>query len=391
MSWPADPIAAVTHPDPYPYYATLARRPLERHPDIGMWVAAGAADVQAVLGSDLCRVRPRAEPVPRAIEGTAAGSVFGRLVRMTDGPAHAVARRIVVAALAAPDPSGVTAIARGLARTQADALELRRHPQRAMQVAFDVPARVMAGLLGLTGPALDEAVGWTGDFVRGIAAGAAADRRDAGALAAARLERTLAALPRGAGLLERLASAADQAGGPDRPNVVANAIGFLSQPYEATAGLIGNALVALSREPGLRERVRTEPARLPDLVGEVLRHDPPVQNTRRFVDRGGVVAGVAVQEGDAILVVLAAANRDPALHAEPDAFRLDRPDRRLLTFGSGPHACPGDRLAAAIACGAVEALLEADVPLEGLGDARRYLPLVNVRIPVFAAEGAADQ
>jgi len=388
MSWPADPVAAVTHPDPYPYYGALRARPLERHPGIGMWVAARAADVGAVLASDLCRVRPPAEPVPRAIVDTEAGSIFGRLVRMNDGPAHAAARRVVAAALASPRPADVRATSRDLAHAQAAALDLRHRPTRVMEVAFDVPARVMGRLLGLEEALLDGVVAWTSDFVRGIAAGADADRRERGARAAARLEQALAARERqrGHGLLADLAREAERAGGPALSVVVANALGFLSQPYEATAGLIGNALVTLSRDEALRRQVRAEPGRVADLVQEVLRHDPSTHNTRRYVARRGLVAGVEVDEGDAILVVLAAANRDPELNREPDAFRLVRPDRRLLSFGHGPHACPGDVLAGAIAGGVVEALLDARVPLEDLAETRRYLPSVNVRIPVFSAE-----
>ena len=379
MSWPADPIAAVTHPDPYPYYAALAARPMERHPAIGMWVAARASDVRAVLASELCRVRPPSEPVPRAIAGTAAGSVFGRLVRMNDGPPHEASRRIVAAALATPRPGEVTAISRALGRAQAVALDLRRQPWRVMEVAFDVPARVMGGLLGLDAAQLDQVVAWTGDFARGIAAGADPEGCRRSALAAARLEDALSSLGGSGttGLLADLAREAGRAGGPPPAVVVANAIGFLSQPYEATAGLIGNALLTLSRDGALRQRVRDDARSTTDLVQEVLRHDPPVHNTRRFVARGGTIAGTEVQEGDAILVVLAAANRDPALN--------------LFSFGAGPHACPGDLLAAAIACGVIEALVEADVPLEGLGTGRRYRPSANVRIPMFGGDDTREE
>jgi hypothetical protein len=71
MNNPPDPIAAVTHPDPYPFYADLAvRRPLYRDEALWLWVASSAAVVTAVLTSDLCRVRPPAEPVPAALLGS---------------------------------------------------------------------------------------------------------------------------------------------------------------------------------------------------------------------------------------------------------------------------------------------------------------------------------
>lgn len=84
--FPSDPIAAVTHANPYPYYEDLvARTPLVYNDALGLWVAAGAEAVTAVLTSGLCRVRPPAEPVPRALLGSPAAEIFGRLVRTVPG------------------------------------------------------------------------------------------------------------------------------------------------------------------------------------------------------------------------------------------------------------------------------------------------------------------
>ncbi len=78
---PPHPIAAVTHPDPYPYYADLvANRPLYRDETTGHWIASSAAAVTAVLTNDLCRVRPATEPVPRAFQGSAVADIFRHLV-----------------------------------------------------------------------------------------------------------------------------------------------------------------------------------------------------------------------------------------------------------------------------------------------------------------------
>ena len=90
---PRTPLEAVTHPDPYPYYATLvAGRPLSRDEGLGLWVAAGAGAVEAVLTCADLRVRPAASPVPDALAGSPAGDVFGHLVRMRDGEYHAAVR-----------------------------------------------------------------------------------------------------------------------------------------------------------------------------------------------------------------------------------------------------------------------------------------------------------
>ncbi len=83
---PPDAVAAVIHPDPYPFYAALrAERPFDHDGRTGQWVAADAATVEAVLAHPACRVRPPSEPVPTHLVATRSGAVFGRLARMTDG------------------------------------------------------------------------------------------------------------------------------------------------------------------------------------------------------------------------------------------------------------------------------------------------------------------
>jgi cytochrome P450 len=178
----------------------------------------------------------------------------------------------------------------------------------------------------------------------GFAPSATAEQIEAGSVAASELRRLMG---------ERAAS----------PDSAANAAGFLLQAYEATAGLIGNTLLALGRNPRLRE------AGLDKVIEEVLRLDPPVQNTRRFVARAGTIAGREMSEGDAILVVLAAANRDPAAP--------------LFSFGAGRHACPGQTLAVTIAKAGVERALAAGVDPGPLAREVSYRPSANVRIPLF--------
>ena len=120
-------------------------------------------------------------------------------------------------------------------------------------------------------------------------------------------------------------------------------------------------------------------------MAEVARHDAPVQNTRRFVAEDGVVAGTPMRAGDAILVLLAAANRDPAANADPARFDHERTDPRVFTFGLGAHACPGAILAVTIAAAGVAYLLDAGIPLDDLMGRVTYRPSPNARIASFGA------
>jgi cytochrome P450 len=333
--------------------------------------------VTGALTNASCRVRPAAEPVPAPIIGSAAGNIFGRLVRQNDGVRHAGLKAAAVATLETLAPARVAALSR--AHGRALVAELSPHASRRGldAFAFRLAPSVVASLLGAPGEAVPDVVRWTGEFVSGIAPGAPADARAAGKAAAARLldlGRTLRAAD---GLLATLARHAE---GREGGAVVANALGFLSQSYDATAGLIGNTLLALARHPELADATL-----LPRVVAEVARHDAPVQNTRRFVAEDTVVEGQRMNAGDAVLVVLAAANRDPAANPDPARFDIERLAPRTFTFGLGAHACPGAMLATTIAVAGVTEVLEAGLPLDRLARDVRYRPSANARIPRFDA------
>lgn len=368
MNAPSDPIAAVTHPDPYPYYAELvAERPFHRDAGLGLWVAAGAPAVTAVLSSDLGRVRPPAEPVPRALVGSPAGAIFCHLIRMNDGATHRRLKPGVSARVAMLDPARVGEQAGAWARHLVGELDPAGHPERVTDLAFRLPVYTVAALLGVAPDALGPVAAWTGDFIRCLTPAATPQHVERGTAAAGELTRLFCALMRR----------------DELDATVANTIGYLSQAYEATAGLVGNTLVALGRHPELCARLGADSSLLRAVVREVARHDPPVQNTRRFIAGDGVVAGQTLREGDAVLVILAAASRDPSVNPHPDRFDPGRRDRQAYTFGLGAHACPGEALATAIAEAGVAHLLAAGVEPERLGRRVTYRPSANTRIPLF--------
>jgi len=381
-----DPIAAVAHPDPYPYYADLlAHRPLYRDETLGLWVASSAAAVTAALTSELGRVRPPGEPVPKALLGSPAAEIFGRLIRMNDGPGHCPFNRAVAATL----ESIATARAAMASRGWAKAL-LARTASSLGDFAFDLPVYVVASLLGVPEARVPDTALWMGDFVRGISARSGPEQIERGKIAAGHLLEQFRALladvermpPESAfAILAR--EAVHLGGGAGADVIVANGIGFMSQTPEATAGLIGNTLVTLARDPHALEGVRVDSGLLDGVVQEVLRFDPPVHNTRRFLARSGHIGGQAMQEGDAVLIVLAAANRDPAANLDPMRFDPKRSERRTFTFGVGSHACPGATLAATIARAGVEQVLHSGYDLTPLAGSVSYRPSANVRIPLM--------
>jgi cytochrome P450 len=367
----------------------VARTPLHRDETLGLWVAASAPVVTAVMSHPACRVRPAAEPVPNALVGSPAGDVFGRLVRMNDGAGHSPMKQAVAASLAALDARRIADYSDAWARQLADELDPRRHPDRVTELAFRLPVYVVASALGVPAQALPQTAAWMRDFVRCLAPSSTAEQIEAGKAAAGRLIdmlRPLITTSSDDSLARHLAREATRLGRDDHDVVVANALGFMSQAYEATAGLIGNAIVTLGRWPAVRSAVVADPGALSGVIREVVRHDAPVQNTRRFVATDDIVAEQPVKAGDAILVVLAAANRDPSVNPDPDRFDAGRTARQAFTFGVGVHACPGEALATEIARAGVGAVLAAGIEPSTLLDGLTYRPSANTRIPLFRGE-----
>ena len=387
--FPRDPLAAVTHRDPYPYYARLvAEKPFCRDEALGLWVASSAEAVTAVLTSDLCRVRPPAEPVPKALLGSPAADIFGHLVRMNDGVGHCPFKQAISATLDSVDRIRVAEQSKTSARTLANELEPMADPRRIADFAFRLPVYVVASLLGIPADGLGQVARWTDDFVRCLSPLSTPEQIEQSKTAAGQLLdlfRSLLAGGRTGGLMGTLAAEAQRLGRTDTYVIVANGIGFLSQSYEATAGLIGNTLLALISHRSVREQIAGDPSLLRHAVQEVLRYDPPIQNTRRFLAGSGTILGQQMKEGDAILVVLAAANRDPLANPDPERFESLRKNRRVFTFGAGAHGCPGEYLAVSIAEAGVLQLMLLGLRVEELAGPPGYRPSVNARIPLWGA------
>ncbi|MCY1042879.1 cytochrome P450 [Corallococcus sp. bb12-1] len=373
---PTDPYQAVTHPDPTPYYAGLcARGGLQRVEGFEPWIAADAATVQAVLTSEHCRVRPAADPVPAHLVDTAAGALFGRLVRMNDAAPYPFVKQALADAL----PTVMQAVE---AEGHRQAVRLFSEPplSRLPGLALQFPVFVLGTLLGFPEESLEESARDVEAYVRSVAHPAESDM---GAMAAARLVEhvatSLRAGPRIPLALSAFAARMQHEGAPVEA-LIPNAVGLLTQAYEATAGLVGASLMAFARMPGLREQLSRGECALEDVVREAARHGSPIQNTRRFLHARATVAGQTLEAGSTVVVVLAAANRDPRVNPQPDTFLPRRSARRTFTFGVGAHACPGQALAVTMASAAVERVLASGLELTPLSQWVTWRASTNARI-----------
>jgi cytochrome P450 len=360
---PADPFSAVTHAAPYAYYRRLAGGPpLRFDAQLDCWLATGTAGVRAVLAHPACRVRPPGLGVPHNLAGTPCGAIFAELVRMNDGERHAVPKQALARALGQVD----------LARLQGQVAHLAgdRVPGSAAQLndaLFELPLFAMAHLLGFAPAQWPALAAWTRDFVACLSPLSNGDQLAGAQVAAEALLQGFTVLLRKGdmkpgSLLAAIVAEADALGWQASGGVLANLVGLLSQTCDATAGLLGNALVALRTQPDLLPQLRATPQRWPAMLREVSQHDPAIHNTRRYTAQDVELHGVRVPAGQMIVVVLASAG-----HAES-------------SFGHGRHICPGQSIAHAIATACLQAWADG---LDGMPLAWRYLPSLNARIPVF--------
>ncbi|MEV0677635.1 cytochrome P450 [Actinosynnema sp. NPDC050436] len=157
-----------------------------------------------------------------------------------------------------------------------------------------------------------------------------------------------------------------------REDLIATTELLLVAGFETTVNLIGNSVLAVLADPGLRERLVDDPGCAEDVVEETLRLDPPVQYTVRAPFADTEIAGTRLRKGTPVVLLLAGANRDPAVFADPHRFRPGRPDgREHLAFSAGIHYCLGANLARMEGAAALRGLFRRFPDLRAAGRVRR--------------------
>ncbi len=127
--------------------------------------------------------------------------------------------------------------------------------------------------------------------------------------------------------------------------VVATCIVTMVGGLETTTNLIGNGVLTLLRNPDEMKRLRQDISLVPSAVEEMLRYESPSQHTGRLASEDVELGGRLIRKGQAVMAVMAAANRDPERFPDPDRFDISRPDNRHLAFGYAAHFCFGAALA----------------------------------------------
>lgn len=382
-----DPYAPTLWADPFPTYARLREEaPIYRNPDTGFFALSRFADVLTVLHD--WSTFSSAQGI--TLEGLPA-DVQPEMITM-DPPRHDELRTLVKRAFT---PRAVAAVAprvEAIARSLAAELDPAGFDLVA-DVAGQVPSAVIAEMLGI--PASDRPLfrGWIEALIRRRPDEPAtlAAARDASAELSEYLAAQIAArrtTPTD-DLIGFAVRVAHEAGAMDDAELLGFVRLLLVAGNETTINLIGNALLELGRHPAERARVVADPGLVGDAIEEVLRYSSPVPQLCRVTTREAVRHGVTIPTGSQVVMVFAAANRDPREFADPDRFDVGRRIDRHLAFGHGIHHCLGAALARLQARAAVSAVLDR-FPDYGLTDPDvEWLPSGHARGPVRLPARAA--
>jgi cytochrome P450 len=228
--------------------------------------------------------------------------------------------------------------------------ELRR------SFAGPLAAATVAFALGVPREEVGELLAWYEEIVSGVnaitaGAGVPAGAETAFAALSARLREVI-------GDTSSLLGTVAASGGLGAREVISNAAVLLFGGIETTEGMICNAVLELLRHPDALAAVRGDPGLLDRAVDESLRLEPAAAVIDRYATEDVSLAGSEISAGDLVRLSITAANRDPAVFAEPDRFDLARQNtRRHLAFAHGPHVCLGVHLARLEARAALAGLL----------------------------------
>ncbi|MFY9763543.1 MAG: cytochrome P450, partial [Mycobacterium sp.] len=179
-------------------------------------------------------------------------------------------------------------------------------------------------------------------------------------------------------LMSRLIAVEESGDQLAEDDIVSTCMLLLIAGHETTVNLIANAVLAMLRQPAQWAALGADAERAPAIIEETLRYDPPVQLVARIAADDMTIGETQVVKGDKMMLLLAAAQHDPAEFEQPETFNPERKAFRHLAFGRGLHYCLGAplaRLEAAVALSAVTARF----PAARLDGEPQYKPNVTLR------------
>lgn len=348
-----DPTDLETIADPYPLLAEIRRGGAVQRLESGFWMITGHAAAMEALNHPSCGSSPIAMRYLDGLPPGAARDEMSHRINFLDPPDHPRVRGIVSRAFT---PRRTTQLRPWMEKTAADlidGLEGRKEIEIDLlhEFAHQLPSLVISELLGVPPSDRDRLTAYS-DAVAPLLGTSVAPEKKAAAIAAAEefhaylgdLLDDRARHP-GDDLLSALLAAEADGERLQRVELLSLAATLYSAGHRTTRDLFANGMSVLLSDPSRYRSVVDGTWSVPDVVGEFLRYETPTLFVARVPLALVTIGGVEVGAWEPMLVFLAAANRDPAVHDDPDTFRPGRGGGTPISFAFGAHFCLGASLA----------------------------------------------
>lgn len=366
--------------DPHPVLHRLrAEAPVHRDEFLQGWVVTRYADCTALLPDPRLRAFKPMTP-ERVVElGLSELAPYYRLIQAElffhDPPHHTRIRRMVSGVFSPQRIEKMRASVRSLVSELIDAVADSGTMDVVRDLAYPLPARVIARMLGIPDADVPRFRRWAADAapLLNVVPPPAADvprlaqsgREYTEYFRALIAERR--AHPEG-DLLSALIGVEDTGYRLSEEDLIGNAFGLLFAGHETTSGLIASSVLTLLRTPSELGRLRADPTLMPTAIEELLRHQTTAIFSARMAAEDIAIGGRTIRSGEPVYLMLTAANRDPAQFSHPDRLDVGRTDNRHIAFGYSHHYCLGASLARLELQTVLEAVLRR-LPNLRLGDA----------------------
>jgi cytochrome P450 len=373
-----NPFDPRTQQDPYPWYRAMCRHaPVFRQPGTETYFVTRHDLIIPILRDPTTfsnRFDYPSEPAPPEIAdemGAIQEQGWPRvpILFTEDPPIHTRQRRLVSAALSLRRVEALEPLVRARSVELVDAFLDAGRVEFVSQFAVPLPIWVIAKILNVSTERMDDFKRWSDDCAIAIGAQVPPQRRLEAERSVLELQHYFAAelderrrRPQDdllTTLVEAQVGSDEDAKSLDLSELLSIIRQLLVAGNETTTKLLTATVRLLTDHPDEWRRLRDDPSLASTMVEEALRLATPTQGMYRVVTKDVEIAGVPIPAGSRLVLVYAAANRDPAVFSEPDEFRPDRdnhPDH--LAFGRGSHFCVGAPLSRLEVRVALETLAE---------------------------------
>ena len=348
---------AEMHENPYPVYQRLRESdPVHRDEQLQAWVLTRYADVSGVL-NDKCfssnRVTLARHRFPQP-ELEPLFDTLGQLMLQRDEPDHTRLRSLVNKAFVRTSVESWAPTIQQRVDELIDDLLRKEQVDFIWDFAVPLPLMVIAEIVGIPAEDRQQVKAWCDDFAlvaTNFYANIRIEQLQRGLQSTLAFREYLRAKvdelkqsPK-LDLLTSLVQVHEEGSKLGLDELLANALLLLNAGNETTTNLLGNGLAALLKNPQQLQLLRENPDLCASAVEEFLRFDSPVQFLGRVALEDVTLESKTIRKGDLVLVILAAANRDPEHFVDPDCLDITRENNHHLAFGHGHHFCVGAQLA----------------------------------------------